>query len=147
MSLTAEKPRLALAELRAEVEQFYARHFHLLDSGQAAEWALTFTEDGAFHPPGDRAPVRGRAALADGVGAGYQRLLDAGEVHRHWHGMIAVDARDDGTVHVRCYALILATPRGGPTRSHLSCVCDDIFVREGGALLVRERRVSRDDLG
>ncbi|WP_432840370.1 nuclear transport factor 2 family protein [Dactylosporangium sp. CA-092794] len=141
----APQHRLTLAELRAEIEQFYAEHFHLLDSGAAAEWARTFTEDGVFVPPGGKAPVRGREALATGVAAGYQRLLAAGEVHRHWHGMVAVHPRADGTVQVRCYALILATPRGGPTRTHLSCFAEDVFVREEGRLLLRERRVSRDD--
>jgi hypothetical protein len=145
MSITTEIP-LSLVELRAAVEQFYAEHFHLLDAGAAEQWALTFTEDGVFQPPGGKPPVRGRAALASGVAAGYRKLLDAGETHRHWHGMLAVDPRDDATVRVRCYALILATPVGGPTRSHLSCVCDDVLVREGGRLLVRERRVSRDDM-
>ncbi|MCK2221092.1 nuclear transport factor 2 family protein [Actinomadura sp. ATCC 31491] len=134
------------AELRAEVEQFYAAHFHLLDEGRAEEWALTFTDDGVFHPPGGREPVRGRAALAGGVGAGYRRLLEADEVHRHWHGMIEITPRAaDGAVLVRCYALILATPSGGPTRTHLSCVCEDVLVRVEGRLLVRERRVHRDD--
>ncbi|GIG63089.1 hypothetical protein Lfu02_74610 [Longispora fulva] len=136
----------ALAELRAEVEQFYATHFHLLDSGAAEEWALTFTEDGAFHPPSGADPVRGRAALTAGVGAGYQRLLEAGEVHRHWHGMVAVEAAGDGTVRAKCYALILATPVGGTARVHLTCVCEDVLVRDGEKLLVAERRVTRDDL-
>lgn len=134
-----------LTQLRAEVEQFYAEHFHLLDSGAAQEWANTFTADGAFVPPDGRPTVHGRQALATSVAAGYQRLLAAGETHRHWHGMVAIRPQDDGTLHVHCYALILATPRGGPTRTHLSCLAQDIFVREQGRLLLRERRVSRDD--
>ena len=36
----------------SQIQQFYARHFQLLDSGAAEEWALTFTQDGSFarHP-------------------------------------------------------------------------------------------------
>ncbi|MFJ9445096.1 nuclear transport factor 2 family protein [Kitasatospora sp. NPDC101235] len=136
-----------LVELRAGIEQFYARHFHLLDDGKAAEWAGDFTEDGAFFPPNAPEPLRGRGTLVAGVERAHAEYQEKGEQRRHWHGMIAVQPREDGTILVRCYAQIIITPRGGQARLHLSCVCEDVFVVEGGALLIRERRVSRDDLG
>jgi hypothetical protein len=128
-----------------EVQQFYARHMHLLDSGAAEEWARTFTADGLFAPPSLPEPVRGRPALAAGVRSAAAELAEAGEVHRHLLSMIAVEPRADGSLHVRSYAQIIATPRGGQPRLHLMCVCDDVLVREDGELLVRERRVTRDD--
>ncbi|SCD61166.1 SnoaL-like domain-containing protein [Streptomyces sp. DvalAA-19] len=132
-------------QLCAEVQQFYARHMQYLDDGAAEEWARTFTEDGSFHPPSLPEPVRGREALAEGARKAAAGLAEAGEVHRHLLSMVAVDAGDDGSLRVRSYAQIVATPRGGRPRLHLMCVCEDVLVREGGELLVRERRVTRDD--
>ncbi|WUH98289.1 nuclear transport factor 2 family protein [Spirillospora sp. NBC_00431] len=128
----------------AEVQQFYGRHMQLLDAGDGEGWARTFTEDGVFAPPSS-VPVRGRAALAEGVRAAHARLVEAGEVHRHLLSMISVAERDDGVLSARSYAQIVATPRDGSPRLHLMCVCEDLLVRENGELLIRERRVTRDD--
>ncbi|MFE1830292.1 nuclear transport factor 2 family protein [Streptomyces yangpuensis] len=131
--------------LYAEVQQFYADHMHLLDAGDGAGWAQTFTEDGSFAPPSLPEPVVGRAALAAGVDKAAAALAEAGEVHRHLLGMVSVRPCEDGALSVRSYAQIIATPRGGSPRLHLMCVCEDVLVRVDGELKVRERRVSRDD--
>ncbi|MEU4209214.1 nuclear transport factor 2 family protein [Streptomyces sp. NPDC026206] len=130
--------------LRAEIEQFYARHMQLLDSGDAEGWARTFTEDGTFALPGRPGPSRGRAELAEGARRAFAGHTAAGETHRHWHGMLDISARDDGTVHVRCYALVVLTPRGGDPRLHRSCVCEDVLVTVGSEWQVRTRCVTRD---
>ncbi|ASW54615.1 nuclear transport factor 2 family protein [Plantactinospora sp. KBS50] len=135
-----------LAELYAQVQQFYARHFQLLDSGDAAAWAETFTADGWFWPQVLPEPVRGRAALTAGVLRTREKLAAANEQHRHWHGMVHVEPIDEETVSVRCYAQIFAIPAGGPARLHLHCVCEDVLVREDGQWRVRQRKVTRDDL-
>lgn len=135
-----------LAELRAQVEQFYADHFHLLDAGHAEEWARTFTPDGVFHLPSRPQPARGREALAAGVAAAYAGQRARGEQHRHWHGMVSVREQVDGSLAVRCYAQVIVTPAGGPTRLDLSCACDDRFEQHEGAWLIAERRVTRDDV-
>ena len=132
--------------LYAEVQQFYAEHFQLLDEGAADKWAEMFTEDGTFAPPTLPEPVRGRADLAAAVRRSAGELATASEVHRHWHGMVAVHPQDDGSLRVRCYALVIATLRRGETRIHRACVCEDVLVREEGRLRVRTRRVTRDDL-
>ncbi|GAA2898747.1 nuclear transport factor 2 family protein [Streptosporangium fragile] len=134
-----------LAALYAEVQQFYARHMHLLDAGAAEEWAETFTEDGVFAPPSAPEPIRGRANLTAGVRESAENLAAAGEVHRHLLSMVAVEPQADGSLRVRSYAQIIATPREGTPRLHLMCVCEDVLVRESGELRVRERRVTRDD--
>lgn len=135
------------SQLYTDVQQFYARHFHLLDSGDAESWAQTFTEDGYFWPVSVLPePVRGRAALTAAVRATHDRLAAAGERHRHWHGMVHVQPAGDGTLSVRCYAQIFAIPAGGPARLHLHCVCEDVLVHDDGQWKVRERRVTRDDL-
>jgi 3-phenylpropionate/cinnamic acid dioxygenase small subunit len=134
------------AELYAQVQQFYARHFQLLDAGRAEEWAQTFTTDGWFWPKLLPEPVRGRAALAAGVRRTHEKLAAEDVQHRHWHGMLDVQPRPDGSLDVRCYALIFATPRGDAPRLHLTCVCEDVLVREDGEWRVAQRRVTRDDL-
>jgi uncharacterized protein (TIGR02246 family) len=133
------------AQVVTEVQQFYARHMHLLDEGDAEGWARTFTENGVFAPPSLPEPVRGREALAAGVRKSAAGLAESGEVHRHVLSMVHVDPLDDDALAVRSYAQIFATPRGGEPRLHLLCVCEDVLVRENGRLLVRERRVTRDD--
>lgn len=143
MSMQTETIRFEA--LYAEVQQFYARHMHMLDSGTAEEWARTFTVDGSFKPPSRPEPLCGRAALAAGVRSAAARLAEAGEVHRHLFSMIAVNPQADGSLYVRSYTQIIATPRNGQPRLHLMCVCDDVLVYEGGELLVRDRRVTRDD--
>lgn len=143
MSVRTESP--PFATIYAEVQQFYARHMHLLDTGAAEEWAQTFTEAGLFAPPSLPEPVRGRANLAAGVREAAARLAQAGEVHRHLLSMVAVEPLADGSLRVRSYAQIIATPRDGQPRLHLMCVCEDVLVREDGELRVRERRVTRDD--
>ncbi|MFD0346153.1 nuclear transport factor 2 family protein [Kitasatospora aburaviensis] len=62
-----ETTTVPLERLRADIEQFYARHMQLLDGGRAEEWAATFTEDGTFRLPGRPEPSRGRAELAEGA--------------------------------------------------------------------------------
>lgn len=143
---TAVETSTPIAEMYAQVQQFYARHFQLLDSGDAAAWAQTFTEDGWFWPAVLPEPVRGRAALTAGVRATHAKLAEAGERHRHWHGMVRVQPIDERTVAVRCYAQIFAIPRGGQARLQMHCVCEDVLVIDDGEWKVRERRVSRDDL-
>ncbi|GAB3013213.1 nuclear transport factor 2 family protein [Streptomyces pseudoechinosporeus] len=133
------------AQVVAEVQQFLAQHMQLLDSGDADGWARTFTEDGTFAPPSLPEPVQGRAELAAGVRKSAAALAEAGEVHRHVLTTVHIDPQGDDSLRVRSYAQIIATPRGGEPRLHLMCVCEDILVREGGGLLVRERRVTRDD--
>ncbi|GIE47386.1 hypothetical protein Ani05nite_09200 [Amorphoplanes nipponensis] len=135
-----------LAELYAQVHQFYARHFHLLDEGDARAWAETFTPDGWFWPAVLPEPVRGREALIAGVRETHARLAAAGEQHRHWHGMVHIEPVDEDTVAVRCYAQIFAIPAGGPARLQMHCVCEDVLVRAGHGWQVRQRRVQRDDL-
>lgn len=132
--------------LYAEIQQFYARHMQLLDSGAADEWAADFTEDASFSVPTLPAPVVGRDALAAAVWRTAETLAAADEQHRHWPGVFDVRPQRDGSVVVHSYTTVYASPRGGESRVHRVCTCTDVLVREGGRLLVRSREVTRDDL-
>jgi actinorhodin biosynthesis protein ActVIA len=138
-------PAQSFADLYADVQQFYAHHMFLLDSGAAAEWADGFTEDGVFAPPSAPEPICGRAKLVEGALATRESLVMAGEQHRHLLFALDVVPNEDGTVAVRSYAQIIATPCGGQPRMHLMCVTYDVLVRVAGELRIKHRRVTRDD--
>nr|AFU65898.1 DacG [Dactylosporangium sp. SC14051] len=136
----------AFDRLYSEVQQFYARHMQLLDAGAADAWGATFTADGSFDVPTLPEPVHGRENLVAMMRRTAAELAAAGDQRRHWHGMLDVQPQPDGTVLVRCYALVFSTLEGGEPRLHRTCVCTDVLVREEGGLRVRSRRVTRDDL-
>jgi hypothetical protein len=132
--------------LHAEVQDFYARQMQALDDGRAEAWAETFTEDGSFAANAHPEPTVGRPALVAAVRETVAALAAEDVVHRHWLGMLTVDPAPDGTVRARCYALVLAIPRGGSPVIHRSTVCEDVLVRAGDGWAVRTRQVTRDDL-
>ncbi len=141
------RPKPAENALYTEIRQFYAYQMQLLDQRACEEWAATFTEDGVFAANGLPEPSKGRANIAAAATAARARLAEAGIEHRHWLDMLVVDQQDDGTVRTRSYALVIQIPRGGQPELHRSTVCEDVLVRaEDGSLLVRDRRVTRDDL-
>jgi 3-phenylpropionate/cinnamic acid dioxygenase small subunit len=127
-----------------DVQRFYAQHMHLLDAGDAAGWAATFTEDATVQLPGRPGPVQGRADLETAVRATVAQLAERQETHRHWHGMVDVEPAGEDEVRVRCYALVFATRTGGDPWLHRACTCDDTLARVGGRWLVRRRKVTRD---
>lgn len=147
LSAPATTAHPAGAALYTEVQHFYAGQMQLLDTRACAEWAATFTEDGVFDANGLPAPAKGRATIEAAARAAQDRLAEEGLVHRHWLGMVTVEEADDGTIRSRSYALVIQVPLGGTPALHRSTVCEDTLVRaDDGSLLVRDRRVTRDDL-
>lgn len=129
------------------IQNFYSRQMQLLDDGKVDEWAGTFTADGTFGANAHPAPFTGRTAIADGARKAHAALVERGVQRRHWLGMLAAEPRAEGGYHVRSYAQILETPRGGATTVVMSTTCDDVLVRGAdGGWLVQARAVSRDDL-
>ncbi|MFE7777905.1 nuclear transport factor 2 family protein [Streptomyces sp. NPDC057445] len=139
-------PAAEAAVLYAEVQQFYARQMQLLDLNEPQRWAGTFTEDATFDVPTLPEPVRGRSALIASTTRAHAQLAGSGEQHRHVIGMLDVRPQQDGTVHVRSYAVVYASTVGKDSRVHRVCVCEDVLVRDAGELQVAARRVTRDDL-
>ncbi|MDI1463869.1 nuclear transport factor 2 family protein [Catellatospora sp. KI3] len=149
MALTAFNQTLDTAPLYLAVQQFYARHMQLLDEGDPDQWAATFTEDGSFHAPGLPQPVRGRAVLAQAVRDTRAKLAEQGELRRHWHGMVKVAPAADGSLDVRCYAIVIQVAADGTPRLHRHCVCQDNLVPSVDSpdgWLVRSRQVTLDPL-
>nr|MCY0979854.1 nuclear transport factor 2 family protein [Streptomyces tirandamycinicus] len=132
------------AETYVAVQQFYARQMRLLDERRAGEWAETFAEDGVFVQNTAPEPLRGREAVAEAVRRNLARTADAPEQRRHVFSMLTVVPGPDGSLSTRCYAQVLVTPAGGPTRLHLSAVCEDELVPHGNGWLVGHRRVEHD---
>ena len=133
--------------LYLRVAHFYARQMKLLDDGDAEGWAATFTEDGSFATNAyPEHQTVGRTALTAAVRRTRAELTSLGVVHRHWLGMLNVNGQDDGTVSARCYALVIAIPRGGQPTIHRSTTCQDVLVPHGDGYLVRSRLITRDDL-
>ncbi|MGH3415485.1 MAG: nuclear transport factor 2 family protein [Actinocrinis sp.] len=134
------------ADLYLEVQQFYAWQMRLLDDGLTAQWAETFTADGVFDANGHPHPVQGRHKIAAGA-LQARNALDAADVrHRHWLGMLTVTHQDDGDLLARSYAIVFEIPLGGTASLKFSTVCEDLLVRVGGVLKVKDRQVIRDDL-
>jgi 3-phenylpropionate/cinnamic acid dioxygenase small subunit len=131
----------------AEVQQFYARHIHLLDDGHVTEAVDTFTEDASFlSPPKISEPVRGKEDLLAGFHAAERTLAQSGERYRRCYTMMAVQPQEDGTVHVRSYVQVIVTRHGEVSRLHAMCVCEDVLVRQNGELKIYDRVVTRDDV-
>lgn len=125
-----------------QVQQFYARQAHALDSGATEDWAATFTVDGEFALAGVGEPTRGRAAIGAAVAQAAARRAASGVEHRTWLGMLTVDEGDDGVIRTHYYATVFALHDGPPT-IHQVMVGTDELVEDGDALLVRRRSVRR----
>ncbi|MER6141206.1 nuclear transport factor 2 family protein [Streptomyces sparsogenes] len=136
-----------LAELYAEIQQFYAHQMRLLDDGEAEAWAETFAEDGVFAANAHPEPFTGRAAIAAGARRATDDFAARGIRRRHWLGMLSLEPKDEHTVLVRSYAQVIETPRAGQSILRASTGCADLLVRRDGRWLVLDRRVHRDDLG
>ena len=130
---------------RADLEQFYAEHFALLDEGNAGSWVTTFTEDGIFVPPDGRPEVKGRAILKAGTEKTSARLSDAGTVRRHVLANLNLLALADGKAETRAYVLVVDSV-AGETRITTSTVMHDELTSDGTRWYVAHRVVRRDDL-
>ncbi|MEU4825449.1 nuclear transport factor 2 family protein [Actinomadura citrea] len=142
---TTAPTTVAPAELRADIDNFYAWHMQLLDAGRVEEWAGAFTSDGVFDAQGHPEPVRGRENIRSASRAVADKLAEAGIVRRHWLGMSHISP-GDGSVRVVSYALVFQSSKEKGTLLHASTTCEDILVPDGGSWLIRERVVRVDGI-
>jgi uncharacterized protein (TIGR02246 family) len=131
-------------DLYAEILHFYARQMQLMDGGDFAGFAKTFTEDGVFTLAGGRGVLNGRAAIAAASEAAEARYQ--GGQPRHWFDMMVADQAADGSISTTYYALVTVTGRDGSIVLEPSCVVRDTLVKRDGELLNESRRIQRDDV-
>jgi bifunctional aromatase (cyclase/dehydratase) len=140
-------------ELYLEIQRFYARHMHAGDGGDMDAWAAGFAPDAVFVSNGLPDPLVGRDAIDAASRAGAAGRAARGVVHRHVMTMLDVVEAGSGAgrqgaewVRTRSYVLVVEIRQGGGASLHVSTVCEDLLVAHEGGWLVRERRVTRDDL-
>ncbi|MEU5551319.1 MULTISPECIES: nuclear transport factor 2 family protein [unclassified Micromonospora] len=139
------RPPVIDARTYAEILQFYARHFQLLDEGRAEEWADQFTEDGEFAQNVKPEPRRGRSAIAASMRRGMDSIAERGLIRRHWYGAVTAEPAGEDTVRTRYYATVFETSRGGgEARVYLSTTAEDVLERRGDGWFVRRRHVAHD---
>jgi len=129
-----------------QVLRAYARQSRLIDEGDAAGWADTFTPDGEFHSPSYPAPVAGRLALV-AFGECFTRAdREAGSVSRHIVTNVDVlPGSDTDHLVAHAYLQIVTTPAGEPSRLVRLTTLEDHLVRRGARWLFARRTVTRDD--
>lgn len=143
--VVVSKERLNLSEIHCQVEQFYASQMQVLDEGDAAAWAATFTEDGVFTSNGMPDQVTGRAALQAGAVHAISQLTTSGVTRRHIVSNIRVEQVSDDVLRVSSYVPVIDTV-DGEARIKTSTVMHDTLTRSGATWLVSHRTVLRDDI-
>ncbi|MBV2365248.1 nuclear transport factor 2 family protein [Streptomonospora nanhaiensis] len=133
-------------ETVSRVRQFYAEQMQLIDDGDVAGWAATFTEDAVFSSNGLPAPGHGRAAIEAGALRAAAERRARGARHRHVQSALAVRDAGAGTLRCRSYVTVVETLPGAPPVLVAQTVLEDELVLHGGEPRVRARTVVRDDL-
>jgi uncharacterized protein YndB with AHSA1/START domain len=133
---------LSKAELRAEVQSFYAKQVRLLDSLQIEEYARTFTPNGVVEHAhrGERAV--GRDELIAGMRAALPRYQDV--VVRHFFDHLDIAPAPDGSINVSYYALVTRTGTTGKVVLEPTFMVEDVLVWGDGVLQTRSRSIQSD---
>ncbi|MFJ8888484.1 nuclear transport factor 2 family protein [Streptomyces sp. NPDC102402] len=135
-----------------EVSRFYAQQAELLDDLRpdafAEAFAETFTEDGVLSPSPLRKKSVGRGEIALSLRAAHHNRFGNQPVRRrHWFSMLQVHEQPDGTLRTRFSSMVWVTRPWNPaSEPGTSAVVEDVLVRAGDRLLVRERRITPDHL-
>jgi actinorhodin biosynthesis protein ActVIA len=143
--VVASKERLNISEIHCQVEQFYASQMQVLDGGDAAAWAATFTEDGVFASNGMPEQVAGRAELETGAAHTISQLIADGVTRRHIVSNIRIEPISDDVLQVSSCVPVIDTI-DGEARIKTSTVMRDTLTRSGVTWLVSHRMVMRDDI-
>ncbi|MGY1452336.1 nuclear transport factor 2 family protein [Streptomyces sp. SS8] len=138
---TARPPRVS-ADLRAEVQDFYAYQMPLLEDRRIEEFAGTFTEDGVYAHAKDGWELVGRQSLVSEMRAAVPHYGTS--VFRHWFDKMVIEAVGDDTLRVVFRALVSVTDEEGRVSFEPSSTIEDVLVRRGGELYTRSRTVRHD---
>ncbi len=150
-------PRLEALLLRAEIEAFNAEYCARLDRQDLDAWVQCFAAD-AFYVVISREnfergqPVgliycEGRAMIQDRAFALLKTAMFGPRYLRHMVSNLSVAPQPDGSVQARANFVVFEVLTDRPDARILQVgEYRDIFVREGEALKLRERRCVYDNL-
>jgi hypothetical protein len=135
-------PEVAPAD-RLEIQALYARQSHLIDSGDFAGWAGTFTSSGVFESATYNRVARGteelvefgRNSSADAVAQGHQI--------RHLVSTIDIVAASPTTASARAYLMFVYITADSATIER-SLLVEDELVKESDGWRFTSRRTARD---
>ncbi|MCD0503790.1 aromatic-ring-hydroxylating dioxygenase subunit beta [Bordetella petrii] len=142
-------------ELKLEIEEFNADYCAALDGGEVERWPEFFTQDALYRVTARENAERGLPVglvYAEGRDMMHDRAVAISRTQmfapRHMLHVVSntrvTDESADGEIAATASFLLLQTLVEGPTTLHLAGVYHDRYVREGGALKLRERQVVYD---
>jgi anthranilate 1,2-dioxygenase small subunit len=149
--------RLAALLLRAEIEAFNTDYAARLDRQDLTAWVDCFTED-AFYTVISRENVErnqpvgliyceGRGMIADRAFALLKTAMFGPRYLRHMISNVSVAMQPDGSVRAGANFVVFEVLTDRPdARVLLVGEYRDVFVREGDALKLKERRCVYDNL-
>jgi anthranilate 1,2-dioxygenase small subunit len=152
-----QDPRLEALLLRAEIEAFNAEYAALLDRQDLNGWTRCFTEDAFYvvisrenfernHPVG-LIYCEGRAMIEDRAFALLKTAMFGPRYLRHMISNLSIEPQPDDSLRARANFVVFEVLTDRPEARVLQVgEYRDVFVREGDALKLRERRCIYDNL-
>ena len=151
--LQALETRVA-REVRAEIEDFHNEYCNTLDLGDLDGWPdffideclylITARENVEANRPLGLVWAEGKNMLRDRAYAIKNTMMYAPRYLQHFTSNVTVLNMAGGQIRARSNYLLLQTLVDGPTTIHQSGRYYDTFVRQGGKLLLKERRCVYD---
>jgi 3-phenylpropionate/cinnamic acid dioxygenase small subunit len=149
MSTTTKSRPADLAALRAEIEDFNTAYAHCLDDGDIADWPSFFAEDCIYKVlPREnyeqKLPVavifaEGQGGLADRVVGVTKTTVYRRRYLRHFITNTRICSASDDEIRAEANYQVLETLPDEYTKILNAGRYIDVFVREGGALKLKER--------
>ena len=146
----------AARALRLEIEDFHAEYCAVLDAGRIEDWPSFFTDDAVYvvtarENADSGLPVglvycEGRAMMRDRALAIAKTAMYAPRYLRHLVSNVRVLGSDGPLILAESNYIVLQTLVDEKTTIHQAGRYVDRFMREGGALKLRERRCIYDSL-
>jgi actinorhodin biosynthesis protein ActVIA len=133
-------------ELRSEIQDFYARQMHAMDTGRYGDFAETLAEDCEFTPVKNRPTAYGREAIVTSLADFAETLVDSGDQRRHWMSMSLIDEVEPGTYDVVSYTMVTSAKAGQPPVLHWAGDTADRLIRMEDGLKVLRREVRSDSI-
>ena len=150
-------PRFQALLLRAEIDAFNAEYCARLDRQDLDAWVQCFTEDAFYvvisrenfergHPVG-LIYCEGRGMIQDRAFALLKTAMFGPRYLRHMVSNLSVAPQPDGSVQARANFVVFEVLTDRPDARILQVgEYRDVFVRDGEALKLRERRCVYDNL-